>query len=151
MTENSDLEKLASRYLDLWQNQIASWIHDPKIIDMISQSYVNAQKNYPDLYEVIQKIVISSCNNQHYDGQNNEDHRGEKNAAYAKKNKSSQDRASSSASPSPDAIINNQEFTKRLTDLEKRLSRLEKALTTRSSRSPRINKKSSSKPVSSGY
>ena|SRR5579859_3968717 len=39
MTDNSDLQRLAARYLDLWQEQVARLATDPSVPDLMAKSY----------------------------------------------------------------------------------------------------------------
>jgi hypothetical protein len=39
MTDAPDLEQLARRYMDLWQDQMAAMVNDPKLADSMAQAY----------------------------------------------------------------------------------------------------------------
>jgi hypothetical protein len=39
MTDAPDLDKLARRYMDLWQDQMAAMVNDPKLADSMAQAY----------------------------------------------------------------------------------------------------------------
>ena len=39
MTDNPDLQRLAARYLDLWQEQVARLAADPSLPDLMAKSY----------------------------------------------------------------------------------------------------------------
>jgi hypothetical protein len=40
MTDAPDLDQLARRYLDLWQQQVTAWLNEPDVADAMAKSYM---------------------------------------------------------------------------------------------------------------
>ena len=48
MTDNPDLQRLAARYLDLWQEQVARLATDPALPDLMAKSYGMIKERWDD-------------------------------------------------------------------------------------------------------
>jgi hypothetical protein len=122
-----DLQRLAARYFDLWQEQVASMAGDPQLADLMAKSFSMAKERWDEAG--------------HQFRQGGDD-----------KHPAQPARAAASGVSSADAGQQLDRILERLAGLEERLGKLEKAMVGRGKRASKPDKPSRSAklPKSSG-
>src|SRR5579859_4222057 len=125
MTDNPDLQRLAARYLDLWQEQVARLATDPSLPDLMAKSYGMIKERWDEAGQQFQ--------------QGGDDRDG-----------SAAPGAEASAVPSADSGDQLAVLFERLAAVEERLGKLEQALVGGGKRAPGGNKPRRSRKAKSG-
>jgi ubiquinone biosynthesis protein UbiJ len=115
MTDNPDLQRLAARYLDLWQEQVAQMAGDPVLSDVMAKSLGMIRERWDEAAQQFQQGG------------------GDRNAAQPAG-------TASPAVPSDDAGGQLAVLLERVAGLEERLARLEQAVVGRGKRAAGGNK-----------
>ena len=55
MTDSPDLQRLAARYLDLWQEQVARMATDPALPDLMAKSYGMIKERWDEAAQHMQQ------------------------------------------------------------------------------------------------
>jgi|SRR5579859_1791550 len=131
MTDNPDLQRLAARYLDLWQEQVAGMAGDPALSELMAKSFGMVKERWD---EAAQQFGPKR-------GQGGGDRESAQPA-----------RAAASAVPSDDAGRQLAVLLERVSALEERLGKLETALVGRGKRAQGADKprRSGKLPKSAG-
>lgn len=115
MTDAPDLDKLARRYMDLWQDQMAAMVNDPKLAESMAQAY---RLTVQGAAAIAQATGIKARSGETHAP--NQDTASTQPAAPA----GSAPSAVSPAVPGDDALV----LARRVAELEERVARLEAAL-----------------------
>lgn len=121
MTDGPDIEQLARRYLDLWQDQAAALVNDPELAGAIGQAYAMASKG---LAACVATVGSGSPNKK--GGANSTDDR----AAAPSKPSTTASWSASVAAASGEPSDDSSDLATRVAALEERVHRLEAALGT---------------------
>jgi len=136
MTDTPDLQRLAARYLDLWQEQIGQMAGDPALSELMAKSFGMIKERWDEAA-------------QQFDGTGG----GDRTEGNAKRTHSAQPAgAAASAVPSDDAGLQPGLLLERIALLEKRVAQLEQSLVGRGKRAPAADKprRSGKLPKSAG-
>jgi hypothetical protein len=124
MSDKPDLQQLAARYLDLWQEQMASLSSDPAVTTLMAQSYALARRHWQEAADHINKG--SGAQNAGPGDAANADFSADFRPSGTKTTAVSPD----GASDQPDLVLH------RLAALEERVAQLEARLAKRSRTAP---------------
>jgi hypothetical protein len=114
MTDAPDIEQLARRYLDLWQDQAAAMVNDPALAETIGQTYALMSKGAAAFFAAGSP-----------EKSNREEGADSKDVRSAENTKVSSPGAASSATLSGGSSLDSADLATRVADLEERVLRLE--------------------------
>jgi hypothetical protein len=128
MTDTPDLQRLAARYLDLWQEQVGQMAGDPALSELMAKSFGMIKERWDEAAK-------------QFDGKGGGDRHSAQPAG-----------AAASAVPSDDAGLQPGLLLERIALLEKRVAQLEQGLVGRGKRAPAADKprRSGKLPKSAG-
>jgi hypothetical protein len=124
MTDAPDLDQLARRYLDLWQQQVTAWLNEPEVADAMAKAYLMMIEGIASLAEAAGLTAPAARPGA---GHNHDTNRGPK--AQAEKDARKDDpRGTAAVAPaSGDADRDARLLARRVAELEERIARLESA------------------------